>query len=162
MMIGGTINSVIISILVICGDIVTSAGTIQSTNHPNKYLDMQFCEWFVVFAENEKIELDFEAFDLEYSSMCQYDWVEIRDGNKSSSSLIGNTLCGNSIPNSISSTSNALYIKFTSDGSVRRNGFTIQVSKSIFKGICFVKYASVIIYIQNFPSLIYIFIYVIF
>ena len=91
---------------------------------------MQNCEWIISFSDGYKIKLDFIDFDLEYQSTCQYDWLEIRNGNASTSPLIGNRRCGDNIPGSVLSSGNQLYMKFSSDGSKSRSGFEINVSKS--------------------------------
>ena len=97
---------------------------------------MQNCEWVIVFPQGERISLAFLAFDLEFQSMCKYDWLEVRDGNSSDSTLIGHQLCGNEIPESITSTGNTLFIRFSSDGSGIKTGFKINVTISKVPGIC--------------------------
>ena len=109
---------------------MTSPGLIESTNHPNNYLPVQSCEWFIKFADGDKVVLNFLAFDIEYELICQYDWVEVRDGSDSNSSLIGSKMCGDVIPVSITSKKNELYVKFSSDGSGSKMGFAILVEKS--------------------------------
>ena len=71
----------------------------------------------------------FLAFDLEYNIKCNYDWVEIRDGNSSNSPLIGDKLCGSTLPKAITSNGNQLYVKFHSDSSVVGTGFEILVNQ---------------------------------
>ena len=114
---------------VTCGGKITSPGTIQSPNYPSNYPSSKICEWVIEFLEGETIELDFVELDLEYNSACRYDWVEIRDGDKSNSSLIGNKLCGNQTPQPIRSNGNQLYVQFRSDGSVTKKGFNIEVKR---------------------------------
>ena len=123
--------------LVACGGKITSSGTIiQSTNYPDPYLALQHCDWVIVFPQNEKITLEFLAFDLEFESMCRYDWLEVRDGNTSDSTLIGHPLCGEEVPDAITSTGNTLFMRFSSDGSVIKPGFKINVTISHLPGIC--------------------------
>ena len=81
------------------------------------------------FPEGETIELEFLAFNLEYSSSCYWDWVEVRNGNSSNSPLIGDKLCGSTIPGAITSNGNQLYVKFHSDSSVVGTGFEILVNQ---------------------------------
>ena len=97
---------------------------------------MQDCEWVIIFPEAEKIHLEFVAFDLEYGSMCQYDWLEVRDGNASSYPLIGNQLCGDKIPEAIIAKGSTLFVRFSSDGSESKTGFKINVTISNVPGIC--------------------------
>lgn len=52
-----------------------------------------------------------------------YDYVEIRDGHDLDSKVLG-TFCGYKIPDDIRSTSNKLLVKFVSDGSVQKAGFS--------------------------------------
>ena len=76
----------------------------------------------------EKIELNFQAFDLEYFSdyqsdgslFCGYDYVEVIDidGN------YNEKFCGNNtIPDSITSTGTSMIVNMRTDYSVTRHGF---------------------------------------
>ena len=76
----------------------------------------------------EKIELNFQAFDLEYCSevlsdgtcFCGYDYVEVIDidGN------YNEKFCGNNtIPDSITSTGTSMIVNMRTDYSVTRHGF---------------------------------------
>ena len=107
---------------------------------------MQNCEWVIAFPQNERISLAFLAFDLEFQSMCKYDWLEVRDGNSSDSTMIGHQLCGDKVPESITSTGNTLFIRFSSDGSGIKTGFEINVTISNVPGICF---KQICMYIYN-------------
>ena len=74
-------------------------------------------------------------FDIEAGwSNCEYDHLEIRDGDSRNSSVVGR-YCGDSsmTPGPITSSYNHLYITFVTDGSVQNRGFvlnytTIEVS----------------------------------
>ncbi|XP_030883745.1 inactive serine protease PAMR1 [Leptonychotes weddellii] len=59
---------------------------------------------------------------LEFDYMCQYDYVEIRDGDSSSDQII-KRFCGNERPAPIRSTDSSLHILFHSDGSKNFDGF---------------------------------------
>ena len=90
------------------------------------------CEWILNFPEGATIQLTFVEFDLEYAHNCVYDRLEVRDGRTSSSPLIGSYFCGIVAPRTtITSNGNHLYVKFSSDGSVTRTGFSIEVDSGI-------------------------------
>lgn len=65
---------------------------------------------------------------IERHDSCAYDYLEIRDGSTESSSLIGR-YCGYDKPDDIKSTSNKLWMKFVSDGSINKAGFAVNFFK---------------------------------
>ena len=71
------------------------------------------------------MRLHFIRFDVEESKDCDYDKVEIYDGNSTDAELIS-TLCGASLPNDIISSGNTVYVQFTSDETSNYAGFRIQ------------------------------------
>lgn len=66
---------------------------------------------------------------IERHDNCAYDYLEVRDGLSESSFLIGR-FCGYDKPEDIRSTSNTLWMKFVSDGTVNKAGF----AANFFKG----------------------------
>ena len=71
--------------------------------------------------------MQFLDFNLESSSSCAYDWIEVRDGDTDSANVIGSKLCGADNPEPIVSSGNSLHVFFRTDGSVVRTGFKIRV-----------------------------------
>ena len=69
------------------------------------------------------------CLQIERHDSCAYDYVEVRDGSSESSPLLGR-FCGYDKPGDLKGSSNQLWLKFVSDGSVSKAGF----SASFFKG----------------------------
>lgn len=69
-----------------------------------------------------KIKLSFDFFNLSRSSDCSEDYVEIRDGQFSTSDLLGK-FCGSEKPKSITSDSWDLRVAFKSSGKTKYPGF---------------------------------------
>lgn len=66
---------------------------------------------------------------IERHDSCAYDYLEVRNGLSENSPLIGR-FCGYDKPEDIRSTSNTLWMKFVSDGTVNKAGF----AANFFKG----------------------------
>ena len=110
-------------------DTITTSGTIlQSTNHPNNYINNQDCQVTITFAVGQFVSIQFTAFNIETHSSCVYDWLEIRDGDSASSPLIGSRMCGATIPGAIQSTGNSMTLIFHTDSSVSKTGFKITAN----------------------------------
>lgn len=69
---------------------------------------------------------------IERHDNCAYDYLEVRDGTKENSPLIGR-FCGYDKPEDIRSTSNTLWMKFVSDGTVNKAGFAANFFKGNLK-----------------------------
>ena len=74
------------------------------------------CYWNLT--SSTKVELTFFTFNTELDM----DYLYVYDGGSSSSPLIG-PYSGTSLPSPITSSSNKLHVRFTSNASARRRGF---------------------------------------
>lgn len=68
---------------------------------------------------------------IERHDSCAYDYLEVRDGNSENSPLLGR-FCGYDKPDDIKSSSNQLWMKFVSDGSVNKAGFAANFFKGVY------------------------------
>jgi len=72
------------------------------------------------------VRLDFrDQFNVEppsHDEPCEYDYLEIRDGDKGYSSLLGK-FCGSKFPPIITSSGRSLWLRFVSDGTIEYTGF---------------------------------------
>uniref|UniRef100_A0A5F9DTE1 Metalloendopeptidase n=1 Tax=Oryctolagus cuniculus TaxID=9986 RepID=A0A5F9DTE1_RABIT len=113
----------------ICGgEIRKNEGQIQSPNYPDDYRPMKECVWRIMVSESYHVGLTFQAFEIERHDNCAYDYLEVRDGTSENSPLIGR-FCGYDKPEDIRSTSNTLWMKFVSDGTVNKAGFAANFFK---------------------------------
>ncbi|NXW91663.1 BMP1 protein, partial [Alopecoenas beccarii] len=113
----------------ICGgDVKKDNGHIQSPNYPDDYRPSKVCVWKITVSDGFHVGLTFQSFEIERHDSCAYDYLEIRDGSSESSSLIGR-YCGYDKPDDIKSTSNKLWMKFVSDGSINKAGFAVNFFK---------------------------------
>ena len=106
-------------------NITNAGGYIMSPNHPNDYPNFADCQWHIQVAYGSVIQLFFTNFTTESN----YDTVFVYDGNNINNSNIG-TFSGNAVPESITSSGRDIFIRFTSDSSSTRIGFSIQYQKS--------------------------------
>lgn len=101
-------------------NLTASSGTFSDGSGSSYYMDYTNCSWLIQPSQAAaSITLTFSAFSLE--SCC--DYVRIYNGTSTSAPLIG-SYNGSSIPPSITSSGGALYVTFTSDGSVTYQGWT--------------------------------------
>ncbi|KAK9878934.1 hypothetical protein WA026_003756 [Henosepilachna vigintioctopunctata] len=111
------------------GDLtINSEGHLESPNFPDEYQPNKECIWRITVPKNHQVALRFQSFEVENHDGCVYDYVEIRDGHSQESPLLG-VYCGHKIPGDIISTSNKLLVKFVSDGSVQKGGFSAVIMK---------------------------------
>ncbi|XP_028564239.2 bone morphogenetic protein 1 isoform X4 [Podarcis muralis] len=115
----------------ICGgDVKKDSGHIQSPNYPDDYRPNKLCVWKIIVSEGYHVGLSFLSFEIERHDSCAYDYLEIRDGNTETGNLIGR-YCGYDKPDDIKSTSNKLWMKFVSDGSINKAGFAVSFFKEV-------------------------------
>ncbi|XP_052891850.1 tolloid-like protein 1 [Anopheles moucheti] len=116
----------------ICGGDMNleSGGRLESPNYPVDYLPNKECIWRITVPKDYQVALKFQSFEVENHDNCVYDYVEVRDGGTADSRLIG-VFCGYKIPPDMKSTSNKLFVKFVSDGSVQKAGFSATFMKEV-------------------------------
>ena len=108
-------------------NIVGTNGTFTSPNYPSNYTNNANCSWRITVPDGFVVRLTFNVFKLEGGSNCRYDYVEIRD---STGSVMGK-YCGSNGPFVVMSTGSSLYIRFKSDGTVKKKGFSASFSAII-------------------------------
>lgn len=140
---------------------IGDSGHVESPNFPDEYLASKECIWRITVPPGYqvghielvqsfqvlilspfswtspffKVSLTFHSFEIENHENCVYDFLEVRDGLNQNSSLIG-TFCGYSPPSAaITSSTNNLWVRFVSDGSVQKAGFSAAYLKGDRQGI---------------------------
>ncbi|XP_010875827.1 bone morphogenetic protein 1b isoform X2 [Esox lucius] len=115
----------------ICGgEVNRDNGQIQSPNYPDDYRPNKVCVWKITVAQEFHVGLSFQSFEIERHDSCAYDYLEVRDGDSESSPLLGR-FCGYDKPDDIKTSSNKLWMKFVSDGSVNKAGFAANFFKEM-------------------------------
>jgi tolkin len=128
-----------------------TGGRLESPNYPLEYLPSKECIWKITVPKEFQVALHFQSFEVENHDNCVsilsnsshdlvayykyifeqvYDYVEVRDGDSNDSRLIG-VFCGYKIPPDMRSSSNKLFVKFVSDGSVQKAGFSATFMKEV-------------------------------
>lgn len=137
--------------LAVCGGELNlaSGGRLESPNYPLDYLPSKECIWRITVPEEYQVALKFQSFEVENHDNCVYDYVEVRDGDSADSRLIG-VFCGYKVPQNMKydflrnnffrlnkiygnfrSTTNKMFVKFVSDGSVQKAGFSATFIKEL-------------------------------
>ncbi|OWK03088.1 CUBN [Cervus elaphus hippelaphus] len=114
-----------------CGGTVTGqSGVIESNGYPTQpYTDDLFCEWRLRGPMGHYLTIHFEDFNLQNSSGCERDFVEIWE-NHTSGTLLGR-YCGSSIPKSVDTSSNVALVRFVTDDSLSASGFRLRFDSSL-------------------------------
>uniref|UniRef100_A0A4W4F6Q8 Cubilin n=1 Tax=Electrophorus electricus TaxID=8005 RepID=A0A4W4F6Q8_ELEEL len=110
-----------------CGGVLEGlSGTFSYPNTPghDEYDHMISCAWVVRTDADKILRITFPFFDLEQSSTCSFDFLQIHDGESASAYMIGK-YCGTSAPAELFSSHNSLYFWFRSDHIISRGGFTV-------------------------------------
>ena len=98
--------------------------TIISPNYPETYGWDRQCQ--VTLSFTAKVSIRFEDFNVyNHYSNCSYGWLEVRDGNSANSPMIGDRLCGYTIPDPMKSTGTSITFVFMSYDQGYGRGFRI-------------------------------------
>ena len=120
-------------------DEVRVSGTIiESPNYPEEYGNNVDCTIKVRLSEDELVSLEILDFNVQHSSFCDKDFLEMRDGDTNESKLI-DKICGRYVKSStdFKSSGNTMYLRFYSNDESTRKGFRIKVDKGIPHEIMF-------------------------
>ncbi|XP_041917184.1 inactive serine protease PAMR1 [Alosa sapidissima] len=95
------------------------------------------CEWTIYVNRGMTVDLRFSMLSLEFDHSCRYDYVEVRDGDRMDSPIIGR-YCGSESPPPIISSGYSLHIRFVSDGYNNFDGFfaTFQEASACSSSPC--------------------------
>uniref|UniRef100_A0A8C7K355 Metalloendopeptidase n=1 Tax=Oncorhynchus kisutch TaxID=8019 RepID=A0A8C7K355_ONCKI len=114
-----------------CGETLQeSTGNFSSPGYPNGYPSYTHCVWRVSVTPGEKIVLNFTTMDLYKSSLCWYDYIEVRDGYWRKAPLLGR-FCGDQVPEGLVSSESRMWIEFRSSSNWVGKGFT-----AVYEAVC--------------------------
>ncbi|XP_071942939.1 cubilin-like isoform X2 [Antedon mediterranea] len=107
------------------GELFTSTGTFTSPNYPGLYAHARVCEWKISVQTGHRITLNFDDFDLEDVSGCQFDSVQVYNGLENDAPILG-TYCGVTAPQDVASSGNHMRVVFRTDSNVNARGFSAR------------------------------------
>ena len=112
----------------ICGgyiNVTSEWKDLESPNYPDEYLPLKSCIWKLHTNPKYRIALKFQAFELENQDNCMYDYLQIVEGFHDFINTTTNIYCGYRFPPEYLSILNEIQIKFVSDQSVQKSGFSL-------------------------------------
>ncbi|XP_075972136.1 cubilin [Anticarsia gemmatalis] len=110
-----------------CGGTLTSStGSITSPNYPDDYHENAECFYRIVTSAGARIRISFTELDLERTSNCRDDYIEIYDGRDTNAQSLGRHCRLSSELTSIETTNNLAFIKFRSDMYIGAKGFVLN------------------------------------
>ena len=95
------------------GNFIKSNGILTSPSYPDRYPENADCVYIISQPYGTYIDLRIQYIDIEGSGrqgFCDYDYLEIRDGNSGYSELLAK-LCGNDVPAPMQSTQNFVWMR---------------------------------------------------
>ncbi|WP_299119300.1 GEVED domain-containing protein [uncultured Tenacibaculum sp.] len=105
--------------------ITDNSGSFTDGSGSQNYGNGKNCTWLIKPANGGKVTLNFSSFNTESG----YDFVTVYDGSSASATQLGK-FSGTSTPNAVTSTGNAMFVKFTSDGSVNAAGWAANYTSA--------------------------------
>lgn len=102
-------------------------GTISDGSGTEAYLNSRNCSWTIAPKNARSITLSFSEFDTEKDT----DFLEIFDGNNLNTPI--SSLSGSSIPADITVNTSEVMLVFTSNSSVRGEGWSLEYSTELNK-----------------------------
>ncbi len=82
------------------------------------------CEWTLIAPLSRRVKLRFSEFDLQSTSLCKADFVEIIQDGENSAPFVSTVYCGQQLPPVTVSTKNVLRLRFFTDNVVEGSGFS--------------------------------------
>ena len=101
-------------------------GSFADGSGNSNYADNRNCTWLIRPENGGTVTLNFDSFNTENG----YDFVRVYDGANDSATQLGE-FSGTSRPAAVTSTGNAMYIKFTSDGSINAAGWSASYTSTV-------------------------------
>ncbi|XP_026316498.1 uncharacterized protein LOC113227727 [Hyposmocoma kahamanoa] len=99
----------------------------SSTSKDGLYASNVDCYTVIRGQTGQQVVLTFiNEFHIEYHPTCNYDYIQIRDGEYGYAKSLGK-FCGNAFPQVIHSSGPYLWLKFHSDSTIEYVGFQIQI-----------------------------------
>lgn len=120
------------------GEITGFQGKIASPLYPLSAPASTECVWKISVSEGSTVSLSFMDFHLVSSPNCSNAYIQVYDGPTSSSPSLSK-VCGNTIPLTISSSSNVISVQFYSGGISSQSGNAetqINLFKAAFRTNC--------------------------
>ena len=114
-----------------CGGIITDTNGVISAapKTTGGYHHNEKCTWLIRFPVGQRVSIQFTSFRLEYTAGCQYDYLEVRDGDGIGSPIVGR-FCGSIVPPPFISTGNTLNVTFVTDYSISFDGFSMRYTNA--------------------------------
>ncbi|XP_072020799.1 uncharacterized protein [Amphiura filiformis] len=112
-----------------CDSIVTSTGTISSSNYPSQYYNNEQCSTKIRAKRGKRVLLTFTDVNLEERSnegSC-YDKLQVYDGGVAKAGALIGEFCGSELP-VFRSSGRKLLIVFSSDFMINGKGYTAAVT----------------------------------
>ncbi|XP_030854951.1 uncharacterized protein LOC115929588 [Strongylocentrotus purpuratus] len=111
-----------------CTKTIMSPGTLKSPKYPGKYPPSLECRWHYKALPGNVINVQMRDFMVEKVPDCEFDYVQIFDGNTTEATQLTEKRCGFEWTDIITSTSNQILVVFVSDSEVMKTGFNALVT----------------------------------
>ena len=111
------------------GDLTAPTGSLSSPGYPQPYSHSAECSWRILLGGGSRIHLVITDLDMEESSGCRYDYIQLYDGSRAvSRKSLGKFCEAGQGPRIIETNTNVALIKFRSDRSHGGRGFQLHYS----------------------------------
>ena len=114
-----------------------------------KYPENFEWEWYLIVPKGRQVELTFEIFELEESTDCENDYLEVREAislypslplvrfDGSYGSILSKPVCGTNKPSTIKSSGNMVWVHFKSDSNTTTTyrGFKASFKAGVYMNI---------------------------
>ncbi|KAI8034244.1 hypothetical protein M5D96_013003 [Drosophila gunungcola] len=107
------------------GHVHANSGELTSPDFPANYSNNLHCDWRLTGGMGQLLEIQLDLFDLELSSNCSSDYLEIRNGANTDSPLIGR-FCGRNIPTRIPSHTHEMRLILHTNAAISGHGFRLR------------------------------------